>query len=439
MACLKRHRNKKGESFQIVWTIRDATGNRREKSVFLGSGFTERQAAEIRYHVEEILRFIETRTIPDPRLCAWLDALPSELKQKFARAGLLAFCSVKTVGDLLRIYEEEREKRLKPNTLKIFFQAKRAFVTFFPENAALTSVDRAAVERWKYWLKTTPTSRTDGYSEQSVTIFMNRMSSVFNWGAERGYLAKNPFKGVKRGRQENRDHWFFIEQSLYEKILGICPDPYWRARIALLRIGGLRISETCLVRWHDIDWKAGRMLVRSPKTEHHEGKDRRIIPLFPELAKELSNLKECHKDIPREGKEDGLGVDAIFPRAQPSALYKRFHHFLTQAGIAAWPDLFHNLRRSRATELFSRYPPHVAGTWLGQGVQTAMKHYLQVLETDYIRAATEVTGAWFSCNREKSLISDITGIVTGKKTKQEGSPPRSQRKYTMGDNRNRNQ
>ena len=37
------------------------------------------------------------------------------------------------------------------------------------------------------------------------------------------------------------------------------------------------------LKWTDIDWVNGRFVVSSPKTEHHEGHESRVVPLFPEL------------------------------------------------------------------------------------------------------------------------------------------------------------
>ena len=51
---------------------------------------------------------------------------------------------------------------------------------------------------------------------------------------------------------------------------------------ALARYGGLRTpSETKSLKWGDVDFERGRIRVPSPKTEHHEGKGSRLIPLFP--------------------------------------------------------------------------------------------------------------------------------------------------------------
>ena len=44
--------------------------------------------------------------------------------------------------------------------------------------------------------------------------------------------------------------------------------------------------------WGDIDWEKGRMTVRSKKTEHHEGKASREVPIFSELRPFLEEAWE---------------------------------------------------------------------------------------------------------------------------------------------------
>ena len=59
------------------------------------------------------------------------------------------------------------------------------------------------------------------------------------------------------------------------------------------RYAGLRVpSEALLLRWQDIDLAADRMLVHSPKIEHHAGKATRMVPIFPELRPYLEGTHE---------------------------------------------------------------------------------------------------------------------------------------------------
>lgn len=57
-----------------------------------------------------------------------------------------------------------------------------------------------------------------------------------------------------------------------------------------------------------------------------------------------------------------------------------------RAGLNAWPKPFQNLRSTRQTELEERFPSHVVCAWLGNSIQIARKHYLQVTDEHFKKA-----------------------------------------------------
>ena len=180
----------------------------------------------------------------------------------------------------------------------------------------------------------------------------------------------------------SKDKEHFVSMPDYRRLLDACPDQEWRTLLALCRIGGLRNpSETLKVKWTDVNWELNRLLVHSPKTEHHVGKDSRIIPLFPELRKEL----ERQFDQAREG--------AVFVidhwRDVDKNLRTHFERIIFRAGLEKWDRLFHNLRGSRSNELFSEFPSHVASAWMGQNNKVALEHYLHPREEDFQKAIEE--------------------------------------------------
>ena len=155
--------------------------------------------------------------------------------------------------------------------------------------------------------------------------------------------------------------------------------------MALSRFGGLRCpSEVLSLRWQDIDWDAGRIIVQSPKMEHHPGKASRVIPLFPELRPILAESF----DLAPEGAE--YVVDARFRKAArgPAGwlnanLRTTFEKIVRRAGLQAWPRLFQNLRASRETELVEAYPVQVVASWLGNSPSVAMRHYLMTTDEHF--------------------------------------------------------
>jgi hypothetical protein len=102
--------------------------------------------------------------------------------------------------------------------------------------------------------------------------------------------------------------------------------------------------------------------------------------LFPELAGPLQDAFDRAEP----------GQAHVLPELQKissAALRKPMFAAIRRAGLKPWPRLFHNLRSSRQTDLEQQFPGHVVCKWLGNSQATAMRHYLQVLDSDYEKAA----------------------------------------------------
>ena len=159
--------------------------------------------------------------------------------------------------------------------------------------------------------------------------------------------------------------------------------------MALSRFAVLRVpAEPLLLRRQDIDLATGRMLVHSPKTEHHAGKATRLVPIFPEL-------RPYHEDAQELA---AVGAEFVLPSLRkPGAatgdwrsvnLGTMFGKIIKRAGLVAWPRAWHNLRSSCQTELTEMFPSHVVTAWLGNSERIAEKHYLQVLDTHFDKAVS---------------------------------------------------
>ncbi len=89
-------------------------------------------------------------------------------------------------------------------------------------------------------------------------------------------------------------------------------------------------------------------MVRSSKTERFEGKESRILPLFPELEEELGRQFEMVQD----------GEIYVLPNLRVRCNFRnKFEKIIFRSGIKPWPRLFQSMRTSRETELnqFSRH------------------------------------------------------------------------------------
>lgn len=135
------------------------------------------------------------------------------------------------------------------------------------------------------------------------------------------------------------------------------------------------------------------MTVNSPKTEHNEGGESRIVPIFPELRPFLTEAFER--------AEPGNEYVITRYRAKNANLRTQFERIIKRAGAEPWPKLFQNLRASRETELTAEYPLHVVCQWIGNSPAVAHAHYLQVTEADFQRAVETKGGIGGSARRRR--------------------------------------
>ena len=126
------------------------------------------------------------------------------------------------------------------------------------------------------------------------------------------------------------------------------------------------------------------MTVRSKKTEHHEGKASREVPIFPELRSFLEEAWE----------QAQTGQKYVITRYRGNVnLRTQLQRIIKRAGVACSPKLWQNLRATRATELARVFPGHVASAFLGHSETTAQKHYWQVTDEDFKKGNAEYDAA----------------------------------------------
>ena len=252
-----------------------------------------------------------------------------------------------------------------------------------------------------------------GLGENTIRRWCGRAKQFFRAAIRARLIADNPFADQKVAVQANKARLFFITREVAEKVLETCfklpngnPRPnavQWRLVFALARYGGLRCpSEFLPLRWGDVNWELGRIRVRSPKTEHHDGHGERWVPLFPELRPFLTAAYAAAciaAGLPDQTTGTGLQEGGEFVPAimhtkavvticgeAGANLRTHFQRIIEQAGVTPWPKLFQNLRSTRETELAESFPLHVVTAWLGNSQPVALKQYLQVTDEHFARA-----------------------------------------------------
>lgn len=336
-----------------------------------------REAERFLDKVELLITAVRTNT-PDHEALRWAGKLPDRLHGRLAAAGLveprLRKTTPLTLEELLKEYSSTLA--VKSSTRTRYEQAQARLKKHFGTRRRIDSIRTRDAEAWKVWL-----GASEGYAPATVSRDVGLARMIFRKAVRWGLLESNPFDDVRAGSQRNPERLHYVGPPESARVLEACPDADWRCIVALSRYGGLRCpSEVLRLRWSDIDWDgvAGHLWVRSPKTEHHEGKAGRKLPLFPELRAVLLDAFAAADE----------GAEFVVARHRDSTANLRTHmnRIIERAGLEPWPRLFNALRASRATELAAEYPAAVCSAWLGHSAAIAEAHYHMVRDSDLERA-----------------------------------------------------
>lgn len=344
----------------------------KRRAIYLGK-MTTGAADAVKGHVENILI---VRQIAQPMpvgTAAWLNGIGNKLHRKLARLGVIdARKSPESVGlkAMIDTYISRRTD-VKPRTRTNLEQSRNALVSFFGEGRDYATITRGEAGDWHR-------SMREKLSEATITTHVKKARQFFSDAIDRQLISGNPFLSIKAGSMVNEDRCAYVPAEDVLRVIDACPDAEWRMIFALARFGGLRCpSEIVLLKWTDVNFETGRIVVHSPKTEHNQGGATRIIPLFPELRRWLMEGLEA--------ADDGA-VHVVLRHRHVTNWRTRAERIIGRAAVQLWPRLFQNLRASCETDLATRVPLHVACKWIGNSQIIARKHYLQVTD-DHFAAA----------------------------------------------------
>ncbi len=343
---------------------------------------SRKDAAMICGHVEDLLNARITGTSFSEKTAHWLASVGSEFRARLAEVELVpptvenAHESTRNPATLAEFIDGYTASRIdvKAGTHEIYKQIRRNLVEHFGKDMPLATITAGCAEEFRLALI------KQELADATVRRRCGLAKQLFRKAVKKGLIDRNPFEDLVSTSKGNRDRFCFVSRDSIDAVLKACPDVQWRLMIVLSRYGGLRCpSEHLALRWGDVDWEHGRIRVPSPKTEHHDGKAERIVPLFPEL---LEPLREAF-----DAAEPGTEFVITKYRSSRTNLRTQFMRIIRKAGLTPWGKPWQNLRSTRQTELAESFPIHVVCAWIGNTPEVAGEHYLQVTDEHFARAA----------------------------------------------------
>jgi integrase len=268
---------------------------------------------------------------------------------------------------------------VKPRTW-IFYQLTWDRLNEYFKDRTLLSITASDAKAFRKWLSEASNKRDKKIERKSLSLNTVRRRTglcrqIFSQAVEDGLIGRNPFVGLSATVKSNKDRQHYVDLDTFGKVLKKAPNAKWRALLVLARFGALRCpSEVTRLKWDDIAWEAKRIsIVSSSKTEHHASRGIRIVPLLPQIERELLKLHLEAED----------GAEYVFPDIRHDTnLGQALERMITRAGVKRWPKLWLNLRASAATDFARSLPSHVASEICGHTEEVAKEHYWQVSDVD---------------------------------------------------------
>jgi len=366
-------------------TFRNAAG--RQQSLRLGR-CTKRTAQSALIGFERVWESYRTGSTLHPDGVRWLEAIDDRLHARVAKLGL---CEPRkpaetvTLSGLLDRFKAAAT--VQASTRAAYKQATDSLRSHFGADTPLAAITNADADGWRKAIADPVKVKDDEGKESTKKLAPATVAKrtiiakgIFRKAVRWGLIPASPFADLRSGSQSNPDRAHYVAVETVQAILDACPDDQWRAIVALSRFAGLRCpSEIALLRWGDVNWERGRLMVRSPKTAGHEGHAVRVVPIAPELRPILQRLYDAAEER----------AEPVVPRLRDATtnLRTHFERIIAKAGEKPWPRLFHNMRASCATDWVERFPAHTVAGWLGHSPLIAARHYLQVRDAHFDAAA----------------------------------------------------
>ncbi len=362
--------------------LNDATGKRRQ--LYLGK--MDDDAARVVFdHVEHLAGAVRAGVLPRKGTAAWLVDISDDLHERLARIELVEPRKRRDTTTLAQLIDRfEEAANVAPATMAAYQQTFNSLLEHFGEDTPAARITVEGAARWRR-------AQADaGYARATQAKRTYVAKLIFGRALAWGLIDANPFAELKAGTQSNPDRAHYVSVADAERVIDACPDARWRAIVGLCRYAGLRCpSELAALTWGDVDLLERRLVVKSPKTRHHEGHALRVVPIVPRLAELLDDLHQ----LAEPGDAD------LFPRLEGSAnLRTTMSKIVGRAGLSTWPRLFQNLRASCATDWVAEFPNKDVASWLGHSPLVAAVHYLRPRD-EHFKRATGINSAHESAHQ----------------------------------------
>jgi integrase len=153
---------------------------------------------------------------------------------------------------------------------------------------------------------------------------------ALNWALEMELIHRNPFAKMRsRGRPQRRRP--MTDDEFQTLLQG--SDPTFRRFLIFLKFTGCRPGEAASMRWPDVHFEEGVVVLKEHKTARKTGRTR-VIPLVPTVIKLLLWIRS-----PRQHSSNGREQDHVFTNSRSNTFSRgllslKMQRFRKRLGLA---------------------------------------------------------------------------------------------------------
>ena len=243
----------------------------------------------------------------------------------------------------------------------------------------LGQITRAEIEAWRRekMMKCRPAT---------INRDLSRLRRMFSLAIEWDLLEESPMTGIRFLRENNaRTRYLSLEESI--RLIANCIAPHIRALVTVALHSGMRLGEILNLRWHDLDFASGFILVRDSKNgeSRHVAHDATLSALF--------------RAYPRR-----LGADLVFSSSSGGRIVDVRTGFLNACKRAGLTDLhFHDLRHTFASQfVMAGGDLYILKEILGHKSITMTQRYAHLSPSYKIKAIDRMNTLWAGATPQAS-------------------------------------
>src|SRR5437870_294727 len=243
----------------------------------------------------------------------------------------------------------------------------------------LGQITRTEIEAWRR-------EKMASCRPATINRDLSRLRHMLNLAVKWELLEESPMQGIKFLRENNaRTRYLSLEES--QRLIASCMAPHIRALVSVALHSGMRLGEILNLRWYDLDFSSGFILVRDSKNG-----ESRHVPMD-------ATLSALFRAYPHR-----LGTDLVFSSSRGGRIVDVRTGFLNSCKRAGLTDLhFHDLRHTFASQfVMAGGDLYILKEILGHKSITMTQRYAHLSPTYKIKAIDRMNTLWAGAKPQPS-------------------------------------